>query len=416
MFSVDTLLESTALDPQAEVLPIPFSFLTTLHSIRKTYQLSDPDWWPFLRPQDMIVGADSTLMAKHNLAVATLYLLRPGNKLPDLHEEFLNIYVLPNEHLDTWHADLYFAIKITVVISSWPMSELLFSCGFPEPASRVLKRQNQLHDELPDNMSDGERLLYTRCAYVRAQYNSGALSVEELEKFRGGRTWYQSVQRALPHIINLVRRVQQDPTLIQRHSLSLQGQFARPDSHVVPTKGRIAFSQDDLPGTTAILAEAIGQAVCRMAQQRSEIPSTEPVERSTIYDISIPLADPRPGDLEPTPTIEVADMTSQPVHTRRPWTSDEEAALLAGLAIVAGPHWSQILALYGATGSISNVLRDRSQVQLKDKARNLKLSYLKAGKEVPSELRGVTGSLGKRKRTKQGDEKPAEDEEMDLDV
>ena len=69
---------------------------------------------------------------------------------------------------------------------------------------------------------------------------------------------------------------------------------------------------------------------------------------------------------------------------------------MAGLEKVNGPHWSQILALYGRGGSASEVLKDRNQVQLKDKARNLKLWYLKMGKEVPVALRGVTGELRKR--------------------
>ena len=81
---------------------------------------------------------------------------------------------------------------------------------------------------------------------------------------------------------------------------------------------------------------------------------------------------------------------------RQPWTTPEEEALLSGLEKVNGPHWSQILALYGRGGSISEVLKDRNQVQLKDKARNLKLWYLKTGKEVPIPLRAVTGELRKR--------------------
>ncbi|KAK0888525.1 TTAGGG repeat binding factor [Friedmanniomyces endolithicus] len=81
---------------------------------------------------------------------------------------------------------------------------------------------------------------------------------------------------------------------------------------------------------------------------------------------------------------------------RQPWTKPEEDALLAGLEKVNGPHWSQILALYGRGGSVSEVLKDRNQVQLKDKARNLKLWYLKMGKDVPVALRGVTGELRKR--------------------
>jgi hypothetical protein len=82
--------------------------------------------------------------------------------------------------------------------------------------------------------------------------------------------------------------------------------------------------------------------------------------------------------------------------TRQPWTKPEENALLAGLGRVGGPHWSQILALYGRGGSVSEVLKSRNQVQLKDKARNLKLWFLKTGREVPECLRGVTGELSKR--------------------
>lgn len=81
---------------------------------------------------------------------------------------------------------------------------------------------------------------------------------------------------------------------------------------------------------------------------------------------------------------------------RQPWTKQEEDALLAGLERVNGPHWSQILALYGRGGAVSEVLKDRNQVQLKDKARNLKLWYLKTGRDVPPALRGVTGELRKR--------------------
>ena len=58
---------------------------------------------------------------------------------------------------------------------------------------------------------------------------------------------------------------------------------------------------------------------------------------------------------------------------RRPWTQEEENALMTGLDRVQGPHWSQILGLFGPGGSENEVLKDRNQVQLKDKARNLKL-------------------------------------------
>lgn len=81
---------------------------------------------------------------------------------------------------------------------------------------------------------------------------------------------------------------------------------------------------------------------------------------------------------------------------RRPWTTDEENALMQGLDCVKGPHWSQILAMFGPGGTVNEILKDRNQVQLKDKARNLKLFFLKSQIEVPYYLSFVTGELKTR--------------------
>jgi len=76
---------------------------------------------------------------------------------------------------------------------------------------------------------------------------------------------------------------------------------------------------------------------------------------------------------------------------RRPWTKEEEQALLNGLDAVKGPHWSQILSMYGPGGTVSEILKDRNQVQLKDKARNLKLFFLKSHLDVPYYLKVCCG-------------------------
>jgi len=93
-----------------------------------------------------------------------------------------------------------------------------------------------------------------------------------------------------------------------------------------------------------------------------------------------------------SPNARRAGLPSQ----RRPWTTEEENALMAGLDRVKGPHWSQILAMFGPGGTVSEALKDRNQVQLKDKARNLKLFFLKSGIEVPYYLQFVTGELKTR--------------------
>lgn len=72
---------------------------------------------------------------------------------------------------------------------------------------------------------------------------------------------------------------------------------------------------------------------------------------------------------------------------------------MAGLDMVKGPHWSQILTLFGHNGSISDILKERTQVQLKDKARNLKLFFLKTNSEMPFYLQAVTGELKTRAPT-----------------
>ncbi|KAI5303055.1 TTAGGG repeat binding factor, partial [Ascosphaera pollenicola] len=94
---------------------------------------------------------------------------------------------------------------------------------------------------------------------------------------------------------------------------------------------------------------------------------------------------------------------------RRPWTTEEENALMAGLDRVKGPHWAQILQMFGPGGTINETLKDRNQVQLKDKARNLKLFFLKSGIEVPyylklrsKRLENAKGSAGEEDKAHVG--------------
>lgn len=106
------------------------------------------------------------------------------------------------------------------------------------------------------------------------------------------------------------------------------------------------------------------------------------------------------GIIGSTQLSSMAPTSRTQVIQRHPWTKVEEEALLSGLRTVEGPFWAQILELYGPGGSISEVLKDRNQVQLKDKARNLKLYYLKTGTPLPAELKAVTGDMKSKDRVK----------------
>ncbi|CDO93588.1 unnamed protein product [Kluyveromyces dobzhanskii CBS 2104] len=84
---------------------------------------------------------------------------------------------------------------------------------------------------------------------------------------------------------------------------------------------------------------------------------------------------------------------------KKMWTQEEEDCLKAGLQ-QSGPAWAKILSLYGPGGTVSETLKNRSQVQLKDKARNWKMHYLKNMKPVPEYLEKVTGDLERGLKSK----------------
>lgn len=82
---------------------------------------------------------------------------------------------------------------------------------------------------------------------------------------------------------------------------------------------------------------------------------------------------------------------NRPTTFRRVWTEEEESALREGLKL-KGTQWTAILELYGPGGQINESLKNRTSLQLKDKARNWKIWYLKNRVEVPAWLKGASGA------------------------
>lgn len=77
-----------------------------------------------------------------------------------------------------------------------------------------------------------------------------------------------------------------------------------------------------------------------------------------------------------------------------PWTDEEEKALMDAIDQVKGPHWSQILAMHGPSGSASQALKNRDQAQLKDKVNSLKSFFMKSNIGIPPYLSQVTEVAG----------------------
>jgi hypothetical protein len=88
---------------------------------------------------------------------------------------------------------------------------------------------------------------------------------------------------------------------------------------------------------------------------------------------------------------------NRPSTFRRIWTDEEEAALREGLKL-KGTHWTAILELFGPGGQINESLKNRSSLQLKDKARNWKFYYIKNNLPIPDYLSKATGDLDKYKK------------------
>ena len=76
---------------------------------------------------------------------------------------------------------------------------------------------------------------------------------------------------------------------------------------------------------------------------------------------------------------------SQTEQSRR-WTPKEEAALKSGLEIVKGPFWNRILGFFGPAGTKGQDLKDRDALDLEAKTLELRIDYLKSGKDIPQYL------------------------------
>lgn len=95
----------------------------------------------------------------------------------------------------------------------------------------------------------------------------------------------------------------------------------------------------------------------------------------------------------PPPSLanKIPNISNKP-SSRSAWSKEEEECLIEGLK-TTGPSWTRILNLYGPGGKVNEILKNRNQVQLKDKARNWKLSFLKKKTPLPEYLTKVTGKL-----------------------
>lgn len=349
-------------------------------------------------------------MRKANLAtfVACVF---GGQNVPliDLDEIFLEIFMPPGTRLLKSEGALLLELKtqafIAIMLTNSVSKEELLERLFPRDLQLTILRRRQEPTHLAPSEQDFIGRLSTRRQYLSA----GSDTYEALHQLPQKYSWKDfldevciCVRRALESMDAMKVSTLRQDVAMDGSDKSIQD-IAQVSENQDPSS---SMSQDPITKATLAAHAAISGA-------RSD---SNPFASSGSPDHAV-VGQKRPsrGSLSPstssstpmTVQYENARATTHPKappftrrpgapSQRRPWTQEEEKALMDGLDRVKGPHWSQILALYGNGGSISEVLKDRNQVQLKDKARNLKLFFLKSGIDVPVYLQRVTGELKTR--------------------
>ncbi|KAK6430123.1 TTAGGG repeat binding factor [Oleoguttula sp. CCFEE 5521] len=283
---------------------------------------------------------------------------------------FLAIFVPLGQRLLKWQGAMYLELKTQAYISSLMSGQLgvevLLNDLFGEDLeSNVLSR----HPDAP-SLSPAEQDFIDRCRSRKTYLMAETLAPNALQELPRKYQWAEftrelaaACSRNVDSLLNASPHAQMTTDPLKISGVSSSGaQERHHTTYAARSQRKLASPQRGSNTATPSTSKALASL-----PERSQSSSSKDAPVSTSGNA-----------------------------TRQPWTKPEEEALVAGLEQVDGPHWSQILALYGRGGSRSEALKDRNQVQLKDKARNLKLWYLKTGREVPQSLKGVTGELIKR--------------------
>ena len=281
-----------------------------------------------------------------------------------LNEHFLETFVPLGHRLLKWQGAVFLELKTQAFISALMNSDAgaqrMLDQLFPHDLdSQILTR----HPDAP-SLSPSEQDFVDRCRSRRSYLLFDPSANDGFSSLPKKYQWADFVREFASSVSKNVDSIISTPTRAHQQLLA---------SNIAPHDRNERRSQ---PDSLAVLS----------SQPPHSTPS--PSSTGTGKQPSLPASK--------SSASQTATASPSASTTRQPWTKPEEDALLAGLDRVGGPHWSQILALYGRGGSANEILKDRNQVQLKDKARNLKLWYLKTGREVPTCLRGVTGELRKR--------------------
>ncbi|KAI7497676.1 hypothetical protein KC367_g5696 [Hortaea werneckii] len=330
----------------------------------------------------MFQPSQQEVIRKANIATFVSSLLGAHDvSLFHLNEYFLDTFVPLGHRLLKWQGAIYLDLKtqtyISALMNSDTSAEVLLDELFPNDLdAQILTR----HPDAP-SLSPSEQDFVDRSRSRKSYLLAEPVTEDSLADLPKKYQWHDFVREFAACISKNVDGLLNVP--LRTHNIFGAGHHSR--RRADPTHS----VRDSLAGQQGVMARKAPQSdVFAGFSGMPSLYQQQPSPAAAAATAAAAAATGAGNEKNPPP--------SGGTTVRQAWTDAEQEALLSGLQKVDGPHWSQILALYGRGGSISEVLKDRNQVQLKDKARNLKLWYLKTGKDVPVALRAVTGELRKR--------------------
>ncbi|KHJ35225.1 putative telomeric repeat binding factor 1 [Erysiphe necator] len=326
----------------------------------------------------------------------------------DLNNHFIEIFAAEDIPLSKEAGDLFLNLKTQIYLSAISQEEQertredLLEEYFPNNLEEILKRR---HPNQPLSQSEYEftRLLINRREFLA----STPIDLDSIQILSENYSW----EGFLNQVAVFLGKISLLAPFLKSYGLNV----SLPVSNGQNTENLQPVIDDDLGLQVELAAkqtlESLGLNTAQLQYERNLHEDFYTIHNESYHpeynSLSLPTEQSAPTQVLYERARHAAVAKNCPSSTRRPgipshrrpWSSEEERALMAGLDQVRGPYWSQILALYGAKGTINEVLKDRNQVQLKDKARNLKLFFLKSGIEVPYHLKAVTGELKTRAPT-----------------
>ncbi|KAI9655056.1 MAG: hypothetical protein M1831_005016 [Alyxoria varia] len=177
--------------------------------------------------------------------------------------------------------------------------------------------------------------------------------------------------------------VTQDPGFQNHERTEADVQANRQQANAMP-RNRHQQRKRKIPADDESYRDSPAQGTPKRQRPAAPAAAQPPFEGTPISSRPANLPDSGYGEVNRNAKMvrnDVKDVHNFQPQNRTPWTQDETDALIAAIGKL-GPRYSKIKREDEEDGGF-HLLINRNQVNLKDKARNMKFDYLKSGYELP---------------------------------